>query len=247
MAISSVHKALEILLLFTGDHPRHTVEIISQRTEIPTSSAYRYIRALCDKGFLEKSSDGAYHLGLRMLELSRAARSSNRDLRLTLLPSMQRIAEQITETVTLMRLFNKHAMCVESIEGQQVVRVTIEQGRMQPIYAGASSKVLLAAVDESEWDSYLEGPLTALTENTVTEVEQLRVALRQVREQGFAISNGEIDEGGRAIAVPVVNRFNKVMAALSIEGPFFRMTDDIMPKYLDLLRDEVVRIQPELL
>ncbi len=246
MVTSSVHKVLDILILFTVEHPHYTVEQISQHTEIPTSTAYRYIRILCDKGFLEKAPDGSYHLGLRMLELSRAARSSNRDLRLTLLPSMQRIASQIVETVTLMRLFNKHAMCVESIEGQQVVRVTIEQGRMQPLYAGASSKILLSAIDEAEWDNYLGGHLEALTQNTLTDVEKIKAQLRDVKKQGYATSNSEIDEGGRAIAVPIMNRKNDVVAALSIEGPFFRMTDELMSKYLKLLKDEATHVQLDL-
>lgn len=246
MSASSAHKVLDILLLFTGGQPRYSVEEIKQQTDIPTSTVYRYVRVLCDRGLLEKSSDGTYHVGLRLLELNRAARRSNRDLRLMLLPGMQRIAAQIIETVTLMRLSTRHAMCIESIEGQQVVRVTIEQGRMQPLYAGASSRVLLAGMDESEWDNYLDHTLTALTPNTITNRERLKTEIQRTREQGYAISSGEIDDGGRAIAVPVINRHDRVVAALSIEGPAFRMTDAMMSRYLELLRHEVEMIQSNL-
>ena len=246
MAGSSAHKALDILLLFSETDPQHTIESISNLTDMPISTAYRYLKVLCDKGFLEKADTGIYQLGLRFLELGRVASRSNRDLRLTILPSMKRIADQIVETVTLMRIFDKHAMCIESIEGKQVVRVSIEQGRMQPLYAGASSKVLVAALDESEWDAHLNMPVVQLTQNTITDVRQLKDELRRVRDQGFATSNGEIDQGGRAVAVPLKNRHNNVVAALSIEGPAFRMTDEIMPHYLALLRAEASRIQRDL-
>lgn len=246
MSISSAHKVLDILLLFGEDALEHTVENISQMTNMPISTVYRYVSVLSQKGFLEKAEGSSYRLGLRFLELSRTARMGNRDLRLTVLPSMKRIADQIDETVSLMRLFDKHAVCVESIEGKQVVRVTIEQGRLQPIYAGASSKVLLAGVDENEWDSYLNMPLMPLTPNTITDRDQLKQQIHKVREQGYAISNGEIDNGGRAVAVPLRDRYGKVVAALSIEGPFFRMTDDILGRYLALLQSEAAQIRKDL-
>lgn len=246
MSASSAHKVLDILLLFNEQQSEYLVEDISNITDIPPSTAYRYVRVLCDKGLLEKSSDGLYHPGPRLLELSRAARSSNRDLRLTALPSMKRIAEQIVETVTLMRIFDNHAMCIESIEGQQVVRVTIEQGRMQPLHAGASSKVLLASLDEGEWLNILDLPLKRLTPNTITDIDELRAEVDHVRTRGYAFSDGEIDLGGKAVAVPVHNRSGKVVGALSIEGPFFRMTDDVMPQYVEILKAEAHLIEAEL-
>lgn len=246
MSISSAHKVLDILLLFGEDAPEHTVENISQMTAIPISTVYRYVSVLSQKGFLEKADGSSYRLGLRFIELSRTARKGNRDLRLTVLPSMKRIADQIDETVTLMRLFDKHAICVESIEGKKVVRVTIEQGRLQPLYAGASSRILLAGLDESEWDAHLDMPLKPLTPNTITNLDQLRAQIRDVRDQGYAISNGEIDNGGRAVAVPLRDRYGKVVAALSIEGPFFRMTDEIIQRYLTLLQAEAAQIQKDL-
>ena len=121
------------------------------------------------------------------------------------LPSMERIADQIIETVSLMRLFNKYAICIESIEGKHVVRVIIEQGRLQPLYSGASSKVLLSGVDESEWDDYLDTPIEPLTSNTIVDLEEYKAQIRHARDQGYATSDGEIDYGGRAIAIPIVD------------------------------------------
>lgn len=242
MTSSSVHKVLDILLCFNADAPQRTTEELENLTGMPTSTIYRYLKVLVDKGFLEKAEVSGYRLGLRFFELSRAARSSNRDLRLTAIPSMKRIADKIIETVSLMRIFDKHAVCIESIEGQQVVRVTIEQGRMQPLYAGASSKVLLSSIDESEWDNYLPDKLQSLTPNTIVDKQFLLEEICKVREQGYAVSDGEIDAGGRAIAVPLKNQQGKIVAALSIEGPFFRMTDDVMSRYLKYLQEEADEI-----
>lgn len=246
MDSTSAHKVLDILLLFNTSQPELTVDKISNQTQIPLSTVYRYIRVLSEKGFLEKSGTKAYRLGLRFVELNRVAQGSNRDLRLIALPSMKRIADQIIETVSLMRLFNKYAICIESIEGQHVVRVIIEQGRLQPLYTGASSKVLLAGIDESEWDSYLDNSLEPITDNTITDIDVYKKEVRLTRERGYGTSDGEIDNGGRAVAVPLYDRFGKVLAALSVEGPSFRMTDDKLKDYLALLLEEAETIRHQL-
>lgn len=246
MESTSAHKVLDILLLFNESQPELTVDEISNLSQIPLSTVYRYIRVLTEKGFIEKSGTKSYRLGLRFVELNRVARGSNRDLRLIALPSMKRIADQIIETVSLMRLFNKYAICIESIEGKHVVRVIIEQGRLQPLYTGASSKVLLAWLEEDEWDAYLEAPIEPITPNTITDIKTYKAEIRKTRKQGFATSDGEIDEGGRAVAVPLFDNSGKVLAALSVEGPTFRMTDDKMELYLQLLLEEAETIRNQL-
>ena len=247
MASSSVDKVLDILLLFRDSQPELTHDEISNQMDIPVSTLYRYLRVLSDKGFLEKSGTSTYRLGIRFLELSRVSAQSNRDLRLVALPGMKRLADQIIETVSLMRITDKYAICIESIEGQQVVRVTIDQGRLQPLHVGASSKVLLSAIDENEWEHYLSFPLKPLTSTSITDFDEMKRELYRVRKQGYAISNGEIDEGGRAVAVPIRNRNNKVLAALSVEGPYFRMSDDLLMHYLQLLRHEAAQMKPKLI
>lgn len=246
MTLSATNKILDILSLFNKDRLEITIDEISSETEIPQSSAYRYVRLLCDRGFLEKSSAGLYQLGYRFQMLSHVAMKSNRDLRLVALPSMQRIAEQIVESVSLMRIADQYAICIESIEGQQAIRAVVEQGRLQPLYVGASSKVLLAALDESEWDQYLPESWKPFTGTTITDPQIYRQQLRRVREQGYAVSDGEIDEGGRAVAVPIRNLRGKVVAALSIEGPYFRMGDEVIKAYIELLRTESDLIQSKL-
>lgn len=246
MASSSVDKVLEILLLFRDSNPELTHDEISRQMDIPISTLYRYLRVLSDKGFLEKSSPSTYRLGIRFLELSRVSQQSNRNLRLVALPGMKRIADQIIETVSLMRITDKYAICIESIEGQQVVRVTIEQGRLQPLHVGASSKVLLSALDENDWEHYVSFPLKQVTSASITDFDELKQELYRVRKQGYAISNSEIDEGGRAVAVPIRNKNNKVLAALSVEGPYFRMDDEVLMYYLKLLRHEVALMKPQL-
>jgi IclR family KDG regulon transcriptional repressor len=243
---SVIHKVLDILLLFQDQHERYSVEEISQLLDIPKSTVYRYIRILHEKGLLEKVGSAEYGLGLVFFEIGRKALASNREIRLIALSSMKRIAEETGESVSLMRRYNRRAVCIESIEGRQALRVTIERGRTQPLHAGASSIILLSALPYEEWDEILHFPLQRFTNTTITDLEMLRAHIRAVREQGYAVSDGEIDVGARAVAVPLVDHRNEIVAALSIEAPASRMTNDVVAHYVDLLQHEARVIHREL-
>jgi len=219
---------------------------MSSHLDMPVSTVYRHVRVLCDNGFLERSRDNRYCLGMTFLKLSRTAFDSNRDLRLIVLPSMKRIAEAVGESVSLMRLFNNQVICIENIEGQHALRVTIEPGRVHHLHAGASAKAILAYLPEHEWRQRLRLPLTRFTASTFVDYPSLEAELREIRTQGFSISDGEIDVGARAIAVPLLNRQQLVVAALSIEGPASRMNDNKILQYQELLSQEANIIRQQL-
>ena len=243
---SATQKILDILLLFDHERLHLSVDDISVHLGMPVSTVYRHVRVLCDNGFLEKSHENQYSLGMTFLKLSRAAFNSNRDLRLIVLPSMKRIAETVRESVSLMRLFNNQVICIENIEGQHALRVTIEPGRVHQLHAGASAKIILAHLPEKEWEERLQFPLERFTSTTFVDFTELSEELQMIRQQGYSISEGEIDVGARAIAVPLLNRQKHIVAALSIEGPASRMQDNILHAYCKLLKEEASNIQQQL-
>jgi DNA-binding IclR family transcriptional regulator len=242
---SVIDRLLDILLLFNEDEAYWSIDEIARQLDLPKSTCYRLVRSLQARGFLEKSGTSSYQLGVTFMRLSSVAVRSNRDIRLMALPSMKRIAETIKESVSLMRLMNQQVVCVESIEGQYSLRVSIQHGHIQPIYAGASSRVLLAHLPESDWGKYLKFPLKRYTDTTITEYDALCENLRAVRRDGYAISDGEIAIGARAVAVPLMKNRDEVFAALSIEGPAIRMTPEVVTRCIEVLTHEAATIYTE--
>lgn len=242
---SVIDRLLDILLLYKEGKESWSIDDIATMLDLPKSTCYRLVRALQERGFLEKSGTSSYQLGINFMRLSSVALSSNRDIRLMAMPSMKRIADTAKESVSLMRLMNRQVVCVETIEGQYSLRVSMQQGRIQPLHAGASSRVLLANLPEEDWGKYLEFPLTRFTETTITDFDALCENLKRVRQQGYAISDGEIEVGPKAIAVPLLKNRSEVIAALSIEAPKSRMTDEIVSDYIALLKREAALIQQE--
>jgi DNA-binding IclR family transcriptional regulator len=159
---------------------------------------------------------------------------------------MEEIARQTRETVLLTRLFGSNAVCVERIEGPQAVRISFEVGQIQPLHGGASSKILLAYVDDDEWDEHLTPPLERFTEHTVTDPEVLKAQLREIRRQGYCVSDSEVDLGARAVSVPIANARGRTVAALSTAGLAFRIDDATVERHLELLRSGAAAIHEQL-
>jgi DNA-binding IclR family transcriptional regulator len=89
---------------------------------------------------------------------------------------------------------------------------------------------LLAFADNAEIDDVLAtATLQRFTDATVTSPRKLREQLTQIREQGYSVSDGEIDVGVRGVAAPILSPDGRIAAGLSVAGLAFRITDALLP------------------
>jgi DNA-binding IclR family transcriptional regulator len=96
-------------------------------------------------------------------------------------------------------------------------------GRRTPLHATASGKALLAFAEPDEQSRMLSAPLTRCTRRTIVSERVLQDQLRTVRSRGYAQTFEELEEGLNAIAAPVRQADRRVVAALSVSGPAFRL------------------------
>ena len=94
------------------------------------------------------------------------------------------------------------------------------------MHVAASGKVFLAFGDPAETEAFLAGPLDAVTPNTVTDPDRLREDLRTIRERGFSITRGELEEGLNAVAAPIHASDGSVVAVIVVSGPEYRTGED---------------------
>lgn len=223
---ATFERALDVLLAF-ADEPAMTVPRLAERMEMTRSTAYRFVRGLRRRGFLDGTPDGRYRLGPRILQLARVARAQ-----LTILemahPIMRELSERTGETALLTVAVDGQALAIEQIAAPQPIKLTFEVGTARPLHAGASAKVLLAYLGESERERILAaGGFDRRTANTVTDPEQLRQQLVAIRAQGYAVSREEYEKDVCAIAAPVFGPTGELIAGLSAVGPDFRMTEEV--------------------
>ena len=219
-----------MLLLFDNHGPVLSALDVSEQLTMPRSTTYRYLQSLRSYGLVEDdSSSGGFRLGPRVLRLARMARQGLALPELAL-PCMRELAEVTGEAVLLTRRSERQVVCVERVESHHRIRLSYERGTVLAPHAGASAKVLLAWLPQTELDQVLcHAELTRYTDRTVTHPETLRDELSTIRQAGYAVSDGEVDPGVRGVAAPIFGPEGQVVAGLSTVGPAFRLDDEALP------------------
>lgn len=243
---STADRALDILGLFAPDRLLVTGQEVATELGSARSTAYRYLQSLVATGFIEESHQGGFRLGPRVLELARLARKGY-GLSEVSLPVMDDLCQRMGETVLLTRRAGGNAVCLERSEPDHPARVSYERGSILPINAGASALVLLAWLPGDQVEALLTAhPLVRFTSKTLTEVDQLTARLATIREEGYCVSRGELDENIVGIAAPVRDSRGNVAAALSLAAFEPRLPPQRLPEVAGAVLEAAVRISDAL-
>lgn len=229
--VRSAERALDILLCFL-DSSKLSLTEIAQKTKLSKSTVFRLLATLEGKGFLERDKDSEkYHLGIRIWELaSRMKHLQNPAI--LLLPEMERLRDQLDETVSLYLREGVERIRVQSVESHQAIRRVAPVGARMHLSVGASSKVLMAYEDQSVVRKVLKDP----DWSEKIEKEAYLAQLPTIREQGYAISMEEREEGTAAISVPIFRKDKVIWGALAVSGPISRMSEERMKEMVPILQ-----------
>lgn len=221
-------RALTILLSYSTERHTQSARDLSRATGIPLPSVYRYVALLRETGLLVGDERGLYHLSARVSALGRAAETAE-----TLIdfadPVMRRLSAATGETVILVRLIARSAVCVHRIESPHHLRTSYEPGQPLSLEHGASARLLLSGMTAQARRDYL-APLAARAPGRAALLEE-QAAI--AGERGWAVSEEEIDTGVWAAAAAVRDRTG-VVAALSVPSPLVRapaaLREDLLAK-----------------
>jgi DNA-binding IclR family transcriptional regulator len=242
----SAEKTLDILDLFSLETRQLTVSQIAEMLNQPTSSVYRHLRILKEKGFIVESNAGEYKLGYRFLEMAKIVRSQN-SISSIALPIMRHLSIETEETSILTIVSGLNAVSLETVNTLQPIKVTAEHGKILPLYGGASSKALLAYMPEKTVEQLFKLQMVKRhTDNTIIELGQMKANLNEIRTIGYAKSDSELDEGVYAYGVPIRDTDDNVVASLSIAGPRDRMLEKDEAVLVKHLQAAVQEIQKQL-
>lgn len=235
--VRAVDRALDILLCFITKTDWAMTEI-AEHVGLHKSTVHRMLATLEEKGFIERDrSTDRYHLGLKMWELS--ANLSRSDDQATIwLPEMERLRDKLGETVSIYVRDGFERIRMQAVQSNQPVRRVAPVGVRLPLYAGASSKVLIAYSDPVIQESIF-GDAAWL--NSI-DLDQYKQQLEEVCLQGYATSFEEREPGAAALSAPIFNRKGKLTAALSVSGPASRLTMKTMREYAPVMMESAKRM-----
>ncbi len=223
--VKSLAKALKILELFDRDHPERGVMELARLSGMMKSSVYNIISTFYSCGYLEKSENGRYRLGLKILELSNVLQNNQETPKLVK-PFMDKIAEECNETVYFAIPSGTEVIYMEASHPRGMTFTRSVVGVKVKMYCTSVGKAMLAFSGEEVLRTVAEAGMPAFTPFTLTNEQALREDLEQTRRRGYAIDNMEHEYGIRCVGVPVRNTRGDIVGALSISGPSLRVMDD---------------------
>lgn len=224
--VQTLEKALEIVELLSKNSSRHPMGIteISRSLDMGKSTVHRILDTLLAYKYIEKCPrTHGYRLGWRMFEIGNMVPIQH-DLYNFDYEILQELCDEFCETVNFGVRDEKDIVIVSKVDPEIRLRVNRQIGTREPSHASSLGKVLISELSEEELDNlFPEEELEQYTPNTIKTLEELKAELKKIRKQGFAIDNEELFPGLICIAMPVRDYNNKIVAAVSLSGPSFRM------------------------
>lgn len=223
-AVASVTRAMRVLAA-CADHPGGiALTPLSEALGYGKASLSKIMATMEREGFVRRDAAGHFHLSWRLLALAfgHAQRVGFSGM---CAPVLQALADETDELVQLAVIEGEHVLFVAKAEGPgQALRLLPLVGLVAPTHATASGKVWLASLPEARALEVMRRQgLERVTSRTITSRTRLRSELRRVRSDGYAITDGELHEDGRAIAAPILHE-GAVVGAVAVSGPSFRLS-----------------------
>jgi DNA-binding IclR family transcriptional regulator len=209
------------------------VSELARRAASSKSAVHRVLQSLVSRGFVEQTAGSVYQLGPAAAALGAMSLVRSR-LESTAAPILMKLRDETGETTLLTRPVAGGRMHVAQYESSQEIRYTVMLGVVRPWHAGASGKSLLANLDPETQVRILreEAQHHDLSDRRVAEI---CAELAEIRDQGYAVSVGELNPLAAAIAATVFDARGVVMAAVSVVGPVARFSPPVSQKLAPLV------------
>jgi DNA-binding IclR family transcriptional regulator len=209
--LGSLRKGLEVLDCFARQETWSLAELAAELGQTKPT-VFRILHTIEEFGYLQKDPEtGRYSLAMRFHTLGSSA-VRHEQLRWQALPPLQDLARDTGETVHVGILYDGEAICVQAVDGTRT-----------PAHASALGKVLLAHVPDADFDAFVSHGLARFTPHTITDPADLRAALHQIRANGWALDDEEMELGLRCLGAPITDHSGRPCACVAVSAPAARM------------------------
>ena len=233
--VQNVNKALELLEVLAEDARQLSLPFLAQEIGLSRNKTFRLLTTLCEKGLVERdTASGSYQLGAYTVALGQKLMHSSSLVNYAH-PIMEELARKHDEAVYLTVIKDNDVLFLNMVDCAHEVKAAPFVGRKFPFFTNAAGKVMKALDSRDlleklcrKGDRKLKG----------TDLDRLENELLEIRSKGVAVDEGGLDEGIISVAVAVRDYAGKVIGAITMLGPSFRMMaerieNEIIPSMLE--------------
>jgi DNA-binding IclR family transcriptional regulator len=243
--VGAVDRAMSILELIR-DRSSMSIHELSAELGVTRSTIHRLLSTMRARDFLDQDPrTRAYVLGPFFTDLG-VEPAASRQLTVVARPHLEALRKEFDETVQLIVLAGKASHFLDGVAADRPLQTTVRIGSRLPAHATSGGKALLAEMPDHKVRALLEDDLSALTSHTVPTIDQLLDQLRDVRRQGYAVNDGESENGIVAYAATIKDPSGTALGAVALSMPSVRATADRIPAVVAAVRRTAAAIGAEL-
>lgn len=236
--VGSIARASRVLSALSEAPLGASLTEIMARTEFTKTTTHRVLTSLQDVHYVYQDPDNRrYHLGSVLAKIARTA--SRSDLAALAKRSMRRLADASGDTIFLSAPEGAASICVRRELGAFPIRtLTIDAGDRVPLGAGATAQALYASMPESKRKAAAQANKSWMADFNVTP-ELAEECCADFHRRGYALNPSIVIPGMSAVALPIITRSGRLIAAIGIGAINDRMTiERIESELVPLLREE---------
>ena len=246
-ATGTLGKAMGVLdLVAAHGKPMRFTEILD-RSDLPRGTLHRQLSNLVGEGLLSLAGDHSYRLGLRLLGFASRTWAAN-EFRTVAEPHLHQLNEATEETVHLGVLNGTEIVYLDKVESRRRFRMYSQIGIASPVYCTGIGKAALSVLPDDRLREVVRSiRFTRYTDNTLSDEAGLMAELREARATGIAYDREEHEVGIRCVAAPVHTRDMSTVAAISVTGPAFRVSEADLDGWSEIVRQTARAIMDDML
>ena len=229
-SVQSVDRVLDIIEVLSTEHNGIGVTSIAARVGLHKSTAHRLLATLTARGYVAKTAEGNYKIGLKLIEAV-SCYINSLELQTEARPYLVQMTGELGLTSHLGILDKDQVVYIEKMDVVSSVRMYSQIGLRMHAYCSSLGKCLLSNYSKEELDGVMKDcSFIRFTKNTIGSIGELHKEMAKVRKQGWAMDNEEYEIGHRCIGAPIYDYKGDIIAAVSASGPTNLIRDDrILP------------------
>jgi len=222
-SVQAVVKAIDLLEALAADSSSATLQVLAKKLELSHNKAFRLLATLEDKGLVERNPEsGSYGLGVQSYEMAQHILKSDNLVRMAH-PIMVDLARKLDEAVYFTVANNDEVLFLDMVDSFQQIKTADLVGKRFPFFTNAAGKVIKSV---SSIDLFGRSG----KKNGIKDVKLLESELEDIRRKGVAVDFNGLGEGICTVAVVIRDYAGKVVGALTLLAPSFRMLQDRLEK-----------------
>ena len=242
--VGSVQKAMMVIEAFDQDNRMMSISEIAEKTGLGRSAAQRFIYTFERIGYLRRDPESKkYSLSNRILRFVQGVLSANHGLDASF-HLLTQLAKRTEETVSWVELDGEEIVIIGSVPSPHRSAITLPVGSRYPTVSSSSGQLFLSHQSPEEVKEIFDSsPASAHRRIDNIGFDEFLDYLAGVREQGYALTEKDLDNGSLSISVPIINHRGKIIATINLSALRVRHTPQSLREgILPLLRDNAESI-----